>query len=156
MPDQDEALLKAKSAALKLLSFRPRSVGELRERLLKKNIPKALVEKVLSSLQQQGLLDDMKFAKLFSQSRMDTRPTGKKLLVRELKKKGLSEQIVSETIANLKDFDEAASALELAEKRFSRVTGISAEKKKSRIYGFLKRRGFADDVVFEVIRKLLG
>lgn len=153
--ENDKVRLKAKSDALKLLSFRPRSVEELRDRLKKKGYAGAAIDEVVGSLKSQGLLDDEKFAKLFSQSRIYTRPTGKKVLAQELKKKGLSEQIVSETLANLKDFDESVSALELAEKRFSRVTGLSAEKKKSRIYGFLKRRGFRDDVVYEVIKKLI-
>ena len=153
--ENDEARLKAKSDALKLLSFRPRSIEELRGRLKKKRYPTELIEETLETLKSQGFLDDEKFAKLFSQSRIDTRPTGKKVLEQELKKKGVSAQIVSDTLANLKDFDEAASALELATKRFQHTTGVSDLKKKSRIYGFLKRRGFSDDVVFQVLKKLL-
>ena len=153
--ETDQLRLKIKSDALKLLSFRPRSVAELSQRLEKKHYPPKLVAEAIESFRSQGFLDDEKFAKLFSQSLVDTRPTGKKGLEQELKKKGLSEHVISAALSNLKDFDEAASALELAKKRFRLMAGIPDIKKKSRIYGFLKRRGFSDHIVFEVIRQLL-
>ena len=153
--ENDKVRLKAKSDALKLLSFRPRSVEELREKLKKKQYSAEIVESVLEALKSPGLLNDEKCSKMFSESKMYGSPVGRKKLEFELKRKGLSEHTVSETLANLKDFDESASALELARRRFDRMSGVSDEKKKSRIYGFLKRRGFQDDVVFEVIRKLI-
>ena len=153
--DFESLLLKAKSDALRFLSFKPRSVEEMRTRLmLKKHSPK-IVGEVLSALETQGLLDDEKFARLFANARVYTRPTGKKQLEFDLKKKGLAASLVDATIKNLEDYDEKKMAKDLTVARFQRMTGVSNEKKKSMIYGFLKRRGFDNDVIFATMDELI-
>lgn len=153
--DFEALLLKAKSDALRLLSFKPRSVEEMRGRLMRKNYSSEIVEKVLSLLQSQGFLNDEKFARLFANARVYTRPAGKRQLEFDLKKKGLSKPLVDETIRNLQDYDEKKIVRDLVTIRFQKMTGVSKEKKKSRIYGFLKRRGFDDDVIFATLDELI-
>ncbi len=152
--DFESLLLKAKSDALRLLSFKPRSVAEMRERLTRKNHSSEIAEEVLSLLQAQGLLDDEKFARLFANERVYARPAGKRQLEFDLKKKGLSKPLVDETIRNLQDYDEKKIVRDLVYTRFQKMTGVSREKKKSRIYGFLKRRGFDNDVIFATLSEL--
>ena len=154
--DFESLLLKAKSDALRFLSFKPRSVEEMREKLTRKNYSSKITEEVLSLLQTQGLLNDEKFARLFVNSRVYTRPTGKRQLEFDLKKKGLSKLLVDETIRNLQDYDEKKIVRDLVATRFQKMTGVSKEKKKSRIYGFLKRRGFNNDVIFATLSELFS
>jgi regulatory protein len=151
----DVLFLKAKSDALRLLSFRPRSVEELRSRLKrKKRYPGEMIERVIGAFQKQGLLDDEKFAKLYAQSRIYSRPVGRRRLALDLSQKGLSRELVAETLAKLSDYDEKQTAKDLVFTRFHKMTGVSREKKKRRLYGFLKRRGFANDTIFAVMSEL--
>ncbi len=154
--DEDALLLKVKSDALRLLSFRPRSVKELRDRLKLKRYPAAAIDNALDILSKQGLLNDEKFAKLFAESRVYSRPTGKRQLEIDLKKKGLPKELVDETLANLKDYDEKKAARDLVFNRFQRMAGIPNEKKKARLFGFLKRRGFANDAIFAALDELFS
>ena len=151
----DSALLKAKNDALRLLSFSARSAAELRSRLKLKKYPEALVDEVIESFKRQGLIDDVKFAKLFAESRVYSRPAGKRQLEMDLKKKGLSGELVRQTIGNLKDYDERGMVRQLALKRLKTMTGVSKEKKKTRLYGYLKRRGFGSDAIFSVMDEFL-
>ena len=153
--DFESFLLKAKSDALRLLSFKPRSVAEMREKLARKNHSSKIIEEVLSLLQSQGLLNDEKFARLFANARVYTRPAGKRQLEFDLKKKGLSNPLIDETIQNLQEYDEKKIVRDLVYTRFQKMTGVSKEKKRSRIYGFLKRRGFDNDVIFATIDELI-
>ncbi len=153
--DFESLLLKAKSDALRLLSFKPRSVEEMRARLTLKKHPPKIVQEVLNLLEAQGLLNDEKYARLFANARVYTRPTGKKQLEFDLKKKGLAAPLVDATIKNLQDYDEKKMAKDLAYTRIQKMTGVSSEKKKSRIYGFLKRRGFDNDVIFATMAELI-
>ncbi len=155
-PAADDGLLKVKSDALRLLAFQPRSVEELRSRLKLKRYPDDLIAQAIDALKRQGLLDDTKFAKLFAESRLYSRPTGKKQLETDLKKKGLPQALIAETLGGLKDYDEKKMARELVQTRFHRMTGVSAEKKKTRLFGFLKRRGFGNDVIFAVMKELFS
>lgn len=153
--DKESLLLKAKNDALKLLSFSPRSVEELKKRLLmKKRYSAALVDEVIELFKKQGLLDDAKFAKLYASSRIFTRPSGRRQLEIDLKRKGVSGQLIGDTLKNLEDYDEKKTAKELVRSRFLRMAGLPREKKKARLYGLLKRRGFGDEVIFSVFDEL--
>ena len=153
---EEQELLKAKSDALRLLSFSARSADELRARLKRKKYTDALINRVIEGFQKQGLIDDAKFAKLFAESRVYSRPTGKRQLEMDLKKKGLAPELVRQTIADLKDYDEKGMVRELARKRLKGMTGVSKEKKRARLFGFLKRRGFGSEAIFSVMDELFS
>ncbi len=153
---EERLLLKAKSDALRLLSFKPRSILELENRLKLKKYDPALVQKVVMSLKAQGLLDDEKFAKLFANARIYSRPSGKRQLESELKEKGLSKETVQKTLNSLEDYDEKKAARDLVWSRSQKMTGISNEKKKSRLFGFLKRRGFSNDAIFSALTEIFS
>ena len=93
---------RIKSDALRLLSFKPRSIAELKDRLRIKKYPPDLIDETIAVLTRQGLLDDQKFAKLYANSVTSSRPVGKKRLEMDLAKKGLDPQAVKETIAQVK------------------------------------------------------
>jgi regulatory protein len=149
--DRESLLLKAKSDALRLLSFSPRSVEELKKRLLmKKKYDGPLVDEVIELFKKQGLLDDVKFAKLYASSRVHSRPSGRRQLEIDLKRKGVPGALISQTLSSLEEYDEEKTAKSLAEGRYLKMTGLTVEKKKARIYGLLKRRGFQDEVIYKV------
>ena len=156
MAEEEAEVLKIKSDALRLLSFRPRSEEELRQRLKLKKHPAPLIDEVIGTFKRQGVLDDTKFAKLFAESRVYSRPAGKKNLELDLKKKGIPQALVQETLAGLKDYDEKKIAKDLVFKRYQKMTGIPRERKKARLFGFLKRRGFGNDVIFSVLSDLFS
>ena len=146
---------KVKSDALRLLAVSPRSVEELRGRLKLKKHPDSAIEPVLELLKKQGFLNDQKFAQLYAGSRVNARPVGRRQLEMDLKKKGLSSGVIEETLSGLKDYDEKETVRKLAERQVSRMTGVSPKKKKARLFGFLKRRGFSSDAIFSVLSDLV-
>ncbi|MBI3252007.1 MAG: regulatory protein RecX [Candidatus Omnitrophica bacterium] len=153
--DDPTRQLAAKSDALRLLSFKPRSVEELRARLAqKKKYTAETIEEVIALLTRQGLLDDVKFAKLYAHSRVHTRPAGRRQIELDLKKKGLGPELVAKTLGELGDYDEKQAAKDLVSGRFQKMTGVSAEKKKARLFGFLARRGFKTDVILSALSEL--
>src|SRR5439155_11684378 len=67
--------------AAKLLAAKPRSVEELRERLLEgRGATKGAVEAVIVRLREYGYLDDTKFAHSFASLRVQQRPIGRQRL----------------------------------------------------------------------------
>lgn len=73
-----------------------------------------------------------------------------------LKKKGLPEEEARKNLFEEPAVDPRVQAGELVEKRFKYVTGLSPEKKKVKIFGLLKRRGFSEDIIFSVIKEFCG
>ncbi len=80
----EKARRKTFDRAVNLLTYKPRSVNELRMRLLEKDwTTPEIVDAVLDKLKEYNYLDDEQFAKSFAASQIRQKPIGK----RDLKQK---------------------------------------------------------------------
>ena len=74
--------------ALNLLSYKPRSLAEMRARLMEKDwAEEAVVDQVLARLEELGYLNDEEFAANFANSRLTAKPIGRSRLRRDLRRK---------------------------------------------------------------------
>ncbi len=151
-----DGLEKTKKAALRLLSFRPRSESELRSRLAMKKLPNEAIEAVIVDLRGEKMLDDAKFAKLYAMSRIQSQTFGKDRVKRELARKGLSAKDVASAMDSIADIDERSVAEETARRKLATMKGLSREAKKRRLHGALMRRGFNASLIFKILDGLLG
>lgn len=147
---------KTKKTALRLLNFRPRSEGELRSRLGRKNLPAPAIARAIDDLKREGRVDDEKFARLYALSRMQSGSFGKGRVRRELAQRGLALALVEKGMTAIADIDEASAARRLVERRLASMRGLSADAKKKRLHGFLLRRGFSSQIVFKVLGEFPG
>ena len=152
----DAELKKARFYALKVLNARPRSVEELAAKLSQKGYPEEIRAQVIGECTKKGLLDDVKFAKLWVQGRMASRPKGGAVLRRELEEKGVKEDVIEKVVAGVaKEYDEYEVAKGLAGQRIDRLKGLNKTTAKRRLFGFLRRRGFSFDTIIKVMDELL-
>jgi regulatory protein len=143
-----------KAAALRFLKIRPRSIAELKEKLLIKGFPVTDIETTILDLMASGLLDDRAFTKSWINYRL-ARPFGFERIIQELKDKGIDKQTIEQAVAEIKgNYDPENIALDLAQRRWQRLPALDAQKKKKRILDFLLRRGFEAGVALKVIKKL--
>src|SRR3954470_19859466 len=83
--DPERSRERTMNRAVKLLAAKPRSVGELRERLLEKNWTNAeIVGRVIEKLTEYNYLDDAKFAADLAHSKLRQKPQGKRRLQQSL------------------------------------------------------------------------
>ena len=151
---QDSQLKKARDYAHLLLKFRPRSVDEVRKKLMKRGFSDYIIYDVVEDFRRHGLLDDIKFAKMWVQDRLNLKPMGSLRLRLELKAKGLVEADIDDAIREAaKDTDEYELAKPIAAKRLRLMGGIDKLKRKKRVWDFLMRRGFTYDVVDKVVKE---
>jgi len=152
----EAALKKARFYVLKVLNARPRSVEELTAKLREKGYPEEITAQVIGECAKKGLLDDVKFAKLWVQGRMASRPKGGAVLRRELEEKGVKEDVIEKVVAGVaKEYDEYEVAKGLAGQRIDRLKGLNKTTAKRRLFGFLRRRGFSFDTIIKVMDELL-
>ena len=150
-----EGIEKTKKAALRLLSFRPRSESELRSRLAMKKLPAPAIETVIEDLRREKMLDDGRFAKLYALSRIQSGAFGKDRVKRELARKGLSAGDVTEAMESISDIDEYSTAEKMAKRKLATMKSVPREAKKRRLHGAMLRRGFSVAVIFKVLNGLL-
>ena len=122
---------KAAGYAYRLLSIRPRSEKELKRRLFKKGFGQATVSEVISSLKDKRIIDDLKFSRLWIESRMRTSPKGDMLLRKELAQKGVAPLTIDKALSE-KSGNENSVVAALAQKK---IKGLEKVLQKSvRIY----------------------
>lgn len=137
--DAEDAVEKAKQSAFNYLSYRPRSMAEVRQNLLKKDYDETIVEQVINRLTELNLLNDREFARFWVEQRETFKPRSQRALSQELYQKGLSRDIIDEAV---NDVDEMAAAKKAAEKKARRWIQLPKDTFFSKMNGFLQRRGF--------------
>jgi len=136
-----ETYHRALNAALHFLSYRPRSEGEIRQRLRKSSTSDEVIDRVIQQLRDWRYVDDADFAQRWVENRTLHRPRGSRLLAQELRAKGVDSAVVDQALDDA-DLDESAKALEIARKRWGQIQGLDAAVRERRLIGFLQRRGF--------------
>jgi len=149
---QEDAREVAIQKALRFLGYRARSVREVRENLQKHEIPEAVIELTLNRLQETGLLNDQEFAQAWVENRNTFRPRSRRALALELRRKGLDDNIIQQTLEQ--NVDETSLAREAARKHLRKVQELDWPDFRNKLGGFLGRRGFAYAVVAPVLREL--
>ncbi|MHB8155498.1 MAG: regulatory protein RecX [Candidatus Omnitrophota bacterium] len=145
---------KAKAYAFLLLKFRLRSENELKNRLKQKGFSEELSQDTVNFLKNREFIDDRVFAKGWVSSRL-RRPIGLRKIRQELVQKGLDQEVIENSLSQVKEhYNESQIVSQLAQQRFSKLKGIEPLKAKARVYAYLIRRGFASDIVSDIVKGL--
>src|SRR6266446_2896524 len=140
----------------KLLAAKPRSVEELRERLLEgRGATKAAVEAVIQRLREYGYLDDARFAHSFASLRVQQRPIGRQRLQRDLRMKQIDKTTVDAALDSVFAEKPEAELIDRAIEKRIRLRGrpqTRADAKK--LFDHLLRQGFAFELISEKLRAI--
>ena len=147
---------EAMSLALYALAPRAKSRDELFKQLLKRGVDSEIANSVLDSLELQGLLNDLEFAKLWSESRQRAKKLSKRVIAGELRSKGVSQDIINEVIDDIDDESEYSQAFSLAQRKYNAISHLDPEVIYRRISGLLMRKGYGHGVCARIMRELTG
>jgi regulatory protein len=124
----------------------------VRQNLSKRGISDSLIEETLDRLQTAGLIDDEAFARAWVENRNIFRPRGKPALRMELRRKGLSDEIVQSVLDT--QVNEAVLAITTARKYARRLAGLEWPEFRQKLSGFLARRGFSYTTLAPVVSEV--
>ncbi|MEI7934017.1 MAG: recombination regulator RecX [Chlorobiaceae bacterium] len=140
----------AMAFALKLLGLRSHSREELERKLFRKGYTMESIEPVLETLTKRGVLDDWIFSMELIRSKSRQRPAGKIKMRAELRKRGISDEIIEQL---LKEYHSEEFCMRAAEKKIGSLRGTSNTEKKKKLEIFLHNRGFAWQEIQVVLRR---
>ena len=143
-----EIIQRASAAAVRYLSFRPRSESEVRARLARQ-YPEHIIDHVVRRLNEINYLDDADFAEAWKSSRRSLKPKSAYAIRRELIAKGVSQEIAESATT---DLDDDSSAYDAGSKFSRRLRDSDYPEFHRRLGAHLYRRGFNASV----IRKTTG
>jgi regulatory protein len=156
-PAQPEKLYeKTMTRALKLLSYKPRSVAEMRARLNEKEWADAqVVEQIIARLVELGYLDDEQFAARYADARLTVKPLGRTRLRRDLQRRKVSTQVVEQALEQAYEEHSEEELIARAIAKRTRLKGAPATREETKkLFDYLIRRGFSYDLVMRKVREI--
>jgi regulatory protein len=146
---------KAKETAFRFLSYRPRSIEEVKKKLKEKGFSSLTIKKVTARVKELGYLNDHDYAYAFARSSTENKQWGIVRIYDALVKKGISQEIINQTITKIKkDYDITQTAHRALENKFAIFNPHQRVDKKTRnrAIQYLRRKGFSWDTIFSVIK----
>jgi regulatory protein len=156
----ESEVILAKEIAYRFISYKPRTLKEVSDKLKAKGFQSDLVSKVVEELKNYGFINDLEYARNFVLNKSRSKTLGELALRRELLSKGISSEIIDEVLSERENLiDEFESALDLAQGKLKQIKSLKKRKKgrdeyKRRIYEFLLRRGFKFETINRVMREV--
>ena len=149
--DDKMNLHEAKDAAYRLLSYRMRSVSELRNRLTQKGYSDLEIENVVKHLIELNYLNDEDFGKAFVREKVKNKKIGPVALRSELAQHKLANNLLNKLIDDI--YDEYPIndliAFHLNKRKILKNIALS-KNDHNRLNNFLKRKGFYWDSIMSV------
>ncbi|MDP4093314.1 MAG: regulatory protein RecX [Bacillota bacterium] len=143
---------KAKSKAVGFLSLRLRSEKEVLVKLKNEGFSDETSYKVIEELKSLGYLNDKLYAQKYIYDRCKLKPESRKLLIIELQKKGISNDIINEVAEDI-EIDDYTVAEGLVRKKFGKYD-LRDEKIVRRVYSFLHHRGYEFEFIGDLLEKI--
>lgn len=155
--NDDPLYEKARQSALRYLSYRGRSIQEVRTKLSGKGFSDTVINKVVDSCVDLGYLDDKNFARQWAKSLAVGRLWGDKKIEIGLVEKGISHDLIKDAIVAAREEKDERSAIgELVEKRLRRESAceVFSYKGQRRLVQNLTGRGFPAGLILDVMKEM--
>ncbi|MGM9814434.1 MAG: hypothetical protein ACI32C_06055 [Candidatus Enteromonas sp.] len=138
--------------ALKLCFRDQKTKKEVVDRLTAKGASKETIRSILARLKAAGLIDDRLYVTVYAKDIASLRCYGRKKVLYELKKKGVSEAILNSiAFTDEEELDKATRYAEILNRRSDKVP--NAKKKMKMLIGLMER-GFDEDIAREAVSRV--
>jgi len=143
----EDEIIRGKEYLLKILSRRAYSRYEISKKLQYKGYSKKIIAYLILWLENNDYINDELFAEMWTQFQLQNKPIGRYKLNKELRMKGIKEDIIQKVIEKTyQEIDELTLARDLIQDKIvsSKIKNIEVDPKK--IYNYLLRRGFSIEI----------
>lgn len=139
--------------AIRFVQYRPRSVNEVVVRMRSWGFEEDVIEKSVNALEESGLLNDHVFAESFMEEMLN-KGYGLQKVQYELRKKGLSEEVLEETLSRYPLDKEEQRAIEVARKKVESLKEKNELEATRKIQSYLLRRGFSPSICARALENI--
>lgn len=148
---QEDAREVAFQSALRYLNYKPRSEEQVREHLRQRQTPEEVVDLVVSRLKDNGMLDDVRFARNWVEQSQEHRPRSRRAIAFELKRKGIAPDVIKESLQKV---NEAELAYQAAARQSKKLAGLGWADFRLKLTRFLVQQGFDYEYIPGTITRL--
>lgn len=149
----EDKFKRAYLSCLNMVSYRPRSIKEIRTYLKRKKYSNSIVESVIEKLIKENYLDDYKFAVDWVKDRIKFRLYSRYRVISELKEKGIERGKIDEIIKEYYPLSKEEEIAEIKIKKYANSRNMSLSNDKDKVAKYLSRSGFSVDSILKVLNK---
>jgi regulatory protein len=146
----------ARTILLSKLTASAKSRRELADALAAKDVPDDVATRVLDRFERVGLVDDAAFADTWVRSRQASRGLSRRALSHELRRKGVSDDVISESLEQVDAETEREAAAALVARKLPSTRGLERARRTRRLVGMLARKGYGPGLAAGVVRDALA
>jgi len=150
--DPETRLQHALDLAYRHLGKRDRTEMEVRRHLTGRGVQEPTIGQAVSSLEEQGYLDDARYARRFAEDRRTLDAWGAERIEQRLLAAGVAPELVAAAVAEQPPEDELGAAVALLRRRLPRPP--ADDRERNRALGLLVRRGYELELAHDAIRAL--
>jgi regulatory protein len=143
-------LQHALDQAFRYLGRGDRTIAEMHRHLDRRGVEPAVIATVLDELEEQGYLDDKRFARMYAEDRRMLDAWGKDRIRRKLVSVGIDAELADAVLAQWGDAEEIDAAVALLHRRLGEPPADNRER--DRALGILLRRGYQPDLAYDAVR----
>jgi regulatory protein len=140
-PGEPDSVEEARQRGLKLLTVRARGRSELTRILEDRGFATSAAREAVARLEREGWLDDS--AAALSAARLLSGRYGRSRVRRELGARGFGREAIEAALAEVGTEAEEIALSRMFARLQQSLAGLSAEKRRRRLWKALTRRGFA-------------
>lgn len=141
---------RALKLAYRTLSTRDRTVAEMRAFLERKRIGPEAIDHCVAELTAARLLDDERFARLFTEDKRGIERWGSQRIERDLRRRGVPDHLIGAALAATDRDDELATAMGLLS---DKLPPCESDRDRDRAWRLLVRKGYEPELAYEAVRE---
>jgi regulatory protein len=148
-PEQERAL----ALAHRELARRERTIAEVRTVLDRRGVGEQAIAGALTELTELGLLDDARYARLFTEDRRALDGWGSERIARALAQRGVASELIKQALAGAGEADtcELDRALAVLARRFP--AQLAEPSERQRAFAMLVRKGYDSELAGDAVRR---
>jgi regulatory protein len=145
----EERLQHGLDLSYRYLGRRDRTVLEVRRHLEAKRVEPATIDATVAELEQQGYLDDARYAQRFTEDRRNLDAWGSDRIERKLRTVGVAAELIEQAVGGSAG-TELDAAVALLERRFGAPP--ADDRGRERALGLLARKGYELELAYDAVR----
>jgi regulatory protein len=148
--DPQLRLQHALDASYRYLGHRDRTVVEIRRHLESKRVEPATIDAAVAELQEQGYLDDARYAQRFAEDKRTIDAWGADRIERRLLGAGVAPALIAAALAVRDGVEELEAAVAVLRRRYPQPP--ADDRERDRALGLLVRKGYELELAYDAIR----
>lgn len=136
-------------------AYQERCHQEVKNKLKNMNMISQAIDVIMVHLLDHNFLNEERFAKTFVNGKFRIKKWGRRRLILELKKKGISKYNINQAVKEISDDEYIEVFNDLAEKRVNLIMETNKIKKKKKLMDYLFYRGWESHLVYNKVNELI-